>query len=427
MDLREVRSQLDLDYDYETLPVDWAVSQENAPRGRAPFLNHDEILRAYRDARVPEAAHAAFTKAAARVRETPCLAALLWHCHYQLFVKGSNAPATRIAPDPKAALGDLSGMFRALVMLSGVPNMLRRHAERKIPETITAHTLEDLALWMEEYHRTHNGVWGLAQLGWLTNHLTGRLYRVGRLQFIARKFSVPLEVFRHRKTGRVCALSLAGIRYRADGQVDGTNDLYDPRGAWLSRLDRTQEAVTGNWVSPDSAAHREPVALPRADWEPALDAESTVLEIHMAAGSPLGYDECGASVSEGLDFFRRHFPEDEYAGLQCVSWLLDPQLQAVLPETSNIVRFMREFYLFPLVTDAGQACERAFDQYPLNLRDAPRETSLQRALLTHVESGGRFRCGGCFMLARDLDWGSRIYLARDSEPPPQRVGGGPEE
>ena len=55
--------------------------------------------------------------------------------------------------------------------------------------------------------------------------------------------------------------------------------------------------------------------------------------------------------------------------------------------------------------------DRVFDGVPEDLTHAPRNTTLQRALLDHVLGGQKLRPigGGCFLLPEDLNWGAQVY------------------
>jgi hypothetical protein len=81
--------------------------------------------------------------------------------------------------------------------------------------------------------------------------------------------------------------------------------------------------------------------------------------------------------------------------VECYSWLLDPQLADWMPATSNIVQFQRMFVLDPQ--------RHADDESPLYfvfhrrgvpqaqaLRQLPRHTSLQRAIVDHLLQGGHW-------------------------------------
>jgi hypothetical protein len=137
-----------------------------------------------------------------------------------------------------------------------------------------------------------------------------------------------------------------------------------------------------------------------------------MLEMHIPAGTPMGFEACGQSLHQALAFFSRYFPDRPYRGFCCTSWLLDSQLPDLLPASSNLVRFMQEFYCYPRLSNATQTFERVFGGEPQDLSTAPRDTTLRRAILDHALAGGRMRSGGVFMLADDLRWGEQVYLRK---------------
>ncbi|MFI6348442.1 acyltransferase domain-containing protein [Streptomyces sp. NPDC050560] len=123
-----------------------------------------------------------------------------------------------------------------------------------------------------------------------------------------------------------------------------------------------------------------------------------VLELHIPGDGPLTPGLCDASLREGARFFATHFPGERHTQAVCRSWLLDEQLAALLPPTSNILGFQRRFTLF----GASQPCDDAVLEFVFHappgtadLARLPRRTTLQRAVLTHLEGGGHFRqrCG----------------------------------
>jgi hypothetical protein len=81
----------------------------------------------------------------------------------------------------------------------------------------------------------------------------------------------------------------------------------------------------------------------------------------------------------------------------------------MLPPDSNIVRFQKEFYLFPIFSGGRSGFERIFGGDFRDLSKAPRDTTLRRAVLGHLEAGGYLRGGGALLFAEDLDWGAQVY------------------
>ena len=71
-------------------------------------------------------------------------------------------------------------------------------------------TASDIRLNMVDYRHKH-GQWGLELLEWEVLSLTGKLFKLGRLQFIHGSFRREIAVYRSRRTGEVCALSGDGV------------------------------------------------------------------------------------------------------------------------------------------------------------------------------------------------------------------------
>ena len=92
--------------------------------------------------------------------------------------------------------------------------------------------------------------------------------------------------------------------------------------------------------------------------------------------------------------------------------LRESQLQELLPPTSNLVRFQKEVYLLPYLTDDLSLFHAIFGGVPEDSTKAPRETTLQRALLDRLDAGEHLHAsaGACFLLPEDFDWGGQVYL-----------------
>jgi hypothetical protein len=291
------------------------------------------------------------------------------------------------------------------------------HESHSIPPEIVKATVLDVKLWLEE--EKQQGAfpgWGLTHhnLAWLLNHFRGILYRIGRLQYQFATFYPKLRVFRHIESGIVLALSENGITYTQEGQLArGAGEEGD--GRWTARLALTDGAAVGYPVIPRGGVLNQEVALPVSEWRQVLGPGDATLNLHSPAGSPMSHQECGESFRRAIEFFRKHFPERPYVAFVCGSWLLNGELQEFLPPDSNIVRFQKELYLFPIGLGRDSVFWRVFGGVPEDLSTAPRDTALRRAILDRAASGEPFRptAGGCFLFPEDLDWGAQVYLRQD--------------
>ncbi|NGN62572.1 DUF5596 domain-containing protein [Streptomyces sp. A7024] len=178
-------------------------------------------------------------------------------------------------------------------------------------------------------HRRAHGTGGLDRQTWLVRHFRGTLHRLGRLQF-------------ERTT--LDATACGGKAEESGGPEDG----------------------------------------------------APVLDVHIPADGPLPPAHCDTSFTTARDFYAHHFPATPYPHATCHSWLLDTQLAAHLPTDANILRFQHRFHLFgdrPVCDD--DILEFVFGTPPgtADLTRLPQHSTLQRAIVAQLRSGGHWRLG----------------------------------
>lgn len=390
----------------------WEASQAAAPSGALFFLMPSFVAMVGQEAGLSPNLVAAMSGAAARIAEDPLACALAWHIHYRLF----HLPRfPREEVDrwllPFDLLPQDAGLLFLLALCGGVPDALAFHRAHGVPSSVSRETLRDLERWANHYRR-HHGEWGIepSLLRWFRLHMRGELYDLGRLQFQPTRWTMAAWVFRHRVSGRVVALAEDGVRFGPDGLRIDPDEAPDSPGAWTARLALDADWAIGHPITPRGAAQQEVVRLPRAEWDEALVPGDLVLDLHIPRGAPLDLEACRRSLEEAPRFFAAHFPERPFVAFACHSWLLDPQLADLLPPSTNLVRFQRQMYLIPTVGDQEDTLYRIFDGVPADLKTAPRDTSLRRAVLDHLGPGGTLGGGGCFLFPEDLPaWGTDIY------------------
>lgn len=72
-------------------------------------------------------------------------------------------------------------------------NLRNTYKQRQIPDEILYDTLSDLLIWAEVYYDV-NGKIGLSEPSWLRRHLSGKLYKLGRLQFCIADGEVEIHI-----------------------------------------------------------------------------------------------------------------------------------------------------------------------------------------------------------------------------------------
>jgi len=376
------------------------------------FLSDAALDDINRTCLFPEEIAQVLAETVAAVRHNQALRDYAWLWYAALFLAGDPPLQDYAAwPLPEDALGGHAVLFPAVIILAGFRHMLDLHRAAGISEDVTRATASDLAVWMRHYHR-NNGKWGLAQLPWLTKHCRAKIFRLGRLQFEPVTYDGSLRAFKHRGTGEVVAVSEPGITYRRDGLIDGTNHVHDAQ-AWVSELEIGADVIRGHPIVPAGFARQEKIALPADLWEQKMAPGDPTMTVHVPEDGRMTHDLCGESFARVDDFFSRHCPRlPRFTAYATGSWMFDIQLQQLLPPTSNIVLFLREFYLSPLLSYQDETFFRIFGHMPADLTKAPRNTSLERAVLDFTLAGNALRSACGFILREDLQWGSQRYLRR---------------
>jgi len=383
----------------------WPLSEPSFTPENLFFLNADYVADACRTLKIHDEVAQAFQETLPAFKNNPALQRLAWHCHYLLF-QSSKDHAANIGSWPLVPKVD---MFYAIVFLSGLRHVMEIHRKLGIPEAITLDTLSDLQLWIYENRKRH-GAWGFKEKSWLVHHFLGKLFKLGRLQFLPGAFTHDFHVFRHNATGKKTILAGENMSFRRDGQFDGADKIFGAEGKWTAKFGINDNHACGYPVSPYGKAMPEAIKLPLSDWREILKKNSPVLTIHIPATGPLLHPDCGASLKQALEFYPKYFPEYKFNAFTCESWLLDGQFERQIPPSSNIVRFLMEFYLYPLPNaDGKQTFERVFGKQIENIKDAPQNTSLQRTVANYVLNGGHWRVGGGMLFPDDLKWGEQTY------------------
>jgi hypothetical protein len=402
----------------ETLRPAWSAAMEQFPGQTAPsFLDPEEFLTSRAWCGFGAEHDAALRDAAERIRNNPVLCRLAWFYVWKIY----DAPQALQAncndhwPKLAQALGDQAGFFYLLLGLAMVPRLRRFHRMLGVPETVTRETSQQVKCFCGNYQQAHGGRIGIftRQAPWLRNYCSGNLYfRIGRLEYWSKTFEDPITVFRHRQSGHVLALANNGLCFNEQGFRDEPGKCPAGVRPWTATLRLEEDAARGFPISPFGTAEQREIRLPFAEWQRALGPADPVLEIHIPAGGDMSPEKCKDSLTRAYDFFKSYFPHRLPIGFRCCSWIISPCVEQCLPAKSNLAQFLKETYLFP-VASTDPDIWFIFFQEKFDPATAPRDTSLQRAILDYLNAGHTWRNGGMFFLADDLPaFGSQYYRAK---------------
>lgn len=272
-----------------------------------------------------------------------------------------------------------------LVLLMRLPWLIDQYSAHQIPDNILIDTLSDVKIWMKVCEKK-TGVPGLLEYGWLNNHFSFRLFRLGRLQFINQPGGIPAFVYRHRTSGLITALCPDGASYHPNGDGAGVNSrpLDD---VWQATLRVENGTVTGFPIHRSGYALRSQVSLSLDDWELVYQPSDPVLDMHIAEGQPLSPEAVRESLDMAPEFFKQYLGVSKIHALTCSSWLLDDNIAQIQPN-GNIAAFQRFFQLIPHADSSDwQTRQRAFGDPDTDILKAECRTSLQKGIAAWYASG----------------------------------------
>ncbi|OGV37915.1 MAG: hypothetical protein A2020_10085 [Lentisphaerae bacterium GWF2_45_14] len=403
----------------EALPSvqdNWEEAMSFFPCSSPVFLREKEIIDSAEYCGLSGDEISFLIGTAERISLDPGLCRLAWYLYWKMYIGTARLTSehSRKLPALSASMGEMTGAFYLLVLLGIVPFIKIYHKSLGVPDDATRETMLEVKSLMGNYKNSANGV-GICrnQLFWPQYYLNGNLFfRIGRFEYWVKPYSLKntVNVYRNRKTRQTIALLNSPAFYDEDGLRCPAAERELAKNYWQSEFRIENDRVYGTPASPDGRALRKAVELPLSEWECVMDKDAITLDMHIPAGGSMTPDACAESVTRARDFYRKYFPQLNPVAIVCHSWIFSPDLPEFMQGDSNLVKFMKETYLYPVESSAHAGIWFFLYQDKFDSKTAPRKSSLQRAAVEHLEKGGKLRSGGMFMLLDDLEnFGTQHY------------------
>lgn len=285
-------------------------------------------------------------------------------------------------------------LMPALCLIGMLPLIKDFYNKNDIPETILVDTLSDLGVWIQEYYKNNNK-WGLDQFSWLSNSFTGKIFKIGRLQYEISDISLPAHIWKNKNTDDVVVFSEKDYLYDEYGYI--TTD--DNKKCFVSAYNIFDKTISGYPIIKGKAL-KTIKNISKDDHIEVYTPSSKAINLHIQAGNPLLQEECVKSIKQANKFFRDYFPQIDYSAYICESWLLGPCLYEILPESSNIYKFLELFNLIPDPHSSNGFWGRIFNRdYSEDIDNAPCKNSLQKGMIKLIKDGTPVLNGGGVILS----------------------------
>lgn len=312
-----------------------------------------------------------------------------------------------IHPYALEVLGNEASLLYLHAALQRLPMTEQKYSERGLSEQLFVDTLRDIGVWVQNAYQLV-GYYAIRNFSWIWRHLEARMFRLGSMQFMESKFTGIVKGFYNEKEERLLLLCGDGMKLRANGDRQGVCNKEETADGFVTEYEETEDYYIGNPVTPIGKGLSQRVQLSKDEWEKVLDEGDSLFEIHIPRDAAFDMQSIADSYLQAKTFFAKHFPEVHGKGMVCHTWLFTPQLQEMLPPSSNIIRFQQQFYLYPTAGSISFLWNFVFNEMT-EVKDAKPDTSLRRKVLEFVEEDKEiFDMNGIF-LDRCGEFGTVTY------------------
>lgn len=284
-------------------------------------------------------------------------------------------------PDRGRLDTDIAPLYSAFFFLE---KMISEYERRGLPFDIISETLFGMNKEMDDYYTMMGRVGMRRYVGWYSNWTKMILLTVGRFQF--RLFKSSAKVRAYRK-GDDIKILMDGIYMHKNGMCFGSAGQDDEEGKYLAEIKVNGDTVTGYAANEFGECDPEPVTL--VGYEEILKFGDDVLDVHIPADLPLTPEICLASYERAKNVLAKCYPEYNFKGIVCHSWMLEKRLEEIQGKKSNVTRFQEPYYGYPLKSGGTAVYSFVFKiPSPLPANELPEETSMQKACKKHLQNGG---------------------------------------
>lgn len=410
MELREILKTLQLEDTYlAAIEPEWDQSEASFPAAIPAFLTPAEYRKKFECTGLDASLLPVLDDISAKIVSNPALLHLAWHCYQSQYFHPN--PSFSKWPWFENILGENCTVFYLLILIAALPLTIKKYQEIGIPDEYAEAVCSRAGGYYATYKAGYNrhGI-NPGQLYWARHYTDAQILRIGRFEYWPMKIAgkYPFEAYKNNKTGKILTFRTDAPAYNLEGFCL-SRDEDQSTAAFTGKYEKNDEYVTGTPINPEGTAAALTVKLDLKEWTLVLGSDDTVLDIHIPEGGRMTLEACGQSFKDALKFFEQYFPQTKVAGFACCSWIFYPLYEKVMPE-SNLAALMRELYLVPWPSGGTDGFYFLFGRDYDKQSTYPRDTSVRRAMLDELESGGSLRSGGMFFLAEHINlFGQKPY------------------
>ena len=278
----------------------------------------------------------------------------------------------------KKILDRLDDCLILCVFDRGFYNTIETYKKRNIPLKILRDSLKDLELRCEFHYKMFGKV-GTDAPNWTKLFIQGKIFRLGRLQYMPQKCHYDTLIYKNKNTEKLLLLSEPNIKVDGKGYKVNENESF----------------ITGEYNKINCNGRISPACerLDLKQYQLVFKNGDDVLDMHIPANGHMTPDMVKESMEMALEFCKKHFSELSFKAFSCYSWLLGEEMEELLSPNSNIIQFKNLFDLTSSYNDTHPLIYKwifGFEKNQTDYKNHIAENSLQRGAHKLLDEGRWF-------------------------------------
>lgn len=222
---------------------------------------------------------------------------------------------------------------------------------------------------------------------WLCLYAKALIFHYGGFNFEIRKMNPGVLYLRNRADGSLQCLLCSGTVH-SSGRILGSGGYEDEAGAWQVEFRETGDAFCGHPIG-NHRVSRQMQTFPKDIWECVLRGSDNVIGFHIPRKTNLSAQSVERALEEGRKLAQKAYPEYDLKAFHCHSWLLDPALEEILGDSSNIASFGKRFTRYPVKSSGQEVFGFIIPGKLESYEQIPEDTRLLRELKKRYLNGGQ--------------------------------------
>jgi hypothetical protein len=166
----------------------------------------------------------------------------------------------------------------------------------------------------------------------------------------------------------------------------GSIGCEDEEGSFEASLTETEDAYIGYPIV-NGLCKNEKITLKKSECRRVLSKGDKAISVHIPSGGPMTEEACRTDLRRGGEIIKECL--GDFKAFYCCSWLLDPQIRALLGKETNLTRFGARYERAPIQSNGGGVYEYVFlCSRTTPVADLPEKTSFAKAVKAHMLAGG---------------------------------------